>query len=74
MSSTDLIAKLAIVEEEADESLYWMELLMEAELVSAARLADLMAEGDAITAMIVTSIKTIRSKNNPKSKIQNPKS
>jgi hypothetical protein len=51
-----------------------MELLIEAELVSAARLADLMAEGDAITAMIVTSIKTIRSKNNPKSKIQNPKS
>ncbi len=73
-SSIDLIAKLAIVEEEADESLYWMELLIEAELVSSARLADLMAEGDAITAMIVASIKTVRSNSNPKPKIQNPKS
>ena len=67
-SSTDLIANLAIVEEEADESLYWMELLIEAELVSSARLVDLMAEGDAITAMVVASIKTVRSNSNPKSK------
>ncbi len=43
-SPADLIAKLSLVEEEADEALYWMELLIEADLVPEARLAGLMAE------------------------------
>lgn len=61
-SPADMAAKLGIVEEEADESLYWMELLVEAEIVPASRLADLMKEADEIVAMIVASIKTLRSK------------
>ncbi len=74
-----MLAKLAIVEEEADESLYWMELLIEAGLVPEKRLEDLMREGDEILAMTVSSIKTLRSRKasggrNPKPKIQNPKS
>jgi len=82
-SVADVIAKLGIVEEEADESLYWMELLIEAGLVSQARMIDLMTETNEIVAMIVASIKTLRQKQsnpkssepfNPKSKIQNPKS
>jgi four helix bundle protein len=60
-SSRDMIAKLKIVEEEADESLYWMELLIEAELVAPQRLQDLMNETEQILAMTVTSIKTLRS-------------
>lgn len=70
-SVADVISKLAIVEEEADESLYWMELLVEARLVEHDRLADLMQEGEEILAMIVASIKTLRlrQKPNPKSKI-----
>ena len=41
-SLADVISKLAIVEEEADETLYWMELLIETSMVSRDRLADLM--------------------------------
>jgi four helix bundle protein len=70
------VNKLSIVEEEADECLYWMELLVEAEIVNRTRLEGLMAETNEITAMIVASIKTLRSQHskiqNPKSKIQNP--
>jgi four helix bundle protein len=61
-SSADIINKLKIVEEEADETLFWQELLIEAELVPEARLADLMKETSEILAMTVASIKTLRTK------------
>jgi four helix bundle protein len=67
-----MIFKLTIVEEEADEALFWLELLVEAELMPESRLADLMKETDEILAMVVASIRTLRSKQNatnPKSKI-----
>jgi four helix bundle protein len=69
-SKADLIAKLSIVEEEADESLYWMELLLEAGLASQGQLAELMQQTDQIVAMIVASIKTLcgYTPTNPKSK------
>jgi four helix bundle protein len=60
-SPGDFIAKMKIVEEEADECLYWLELLLESGLVSEARLTDLLAEGNALMAMTVASIKTVRS-------------
>ena len=69
-SSADVIAKLGIVEEEADESVYWMELLSESKVVLQSHVAELLKETDEIIAMTVASIKTLR---NPKSKIQNPK-
>ena len=59
-SAGDFIAKLKIVEEEADESLYWMELLVESGLVPEQRLAALIEEGNALVAMTVASIKTKR--------------
>ncbi|HEX8097367.1 MAG TPA: four helix bundle protein [Pyrinomonadaceae bacterium] len=43
-SPADVINKLSIVEEEGDESLYWMELLVEAGLIPKARLQELMSE------------------------------
>ena len=61
-SKPDMINKLKIVEEEADETLYWLELLVEAELISETRLKDLMAETNEIIAMTVSSIKTLRQK------------
>lgn len=48
------------MEEEADESLYWMEVLIASGLMSQKRLGDLMQEGDEIVAMTVASIKTLR--------------
>ncbi len=58
--TADFVAKMGIVEEEADECLYWMELLIESGLVAQKRLVDLVAESNAIVAIIVRSIKTAR--------------
>jgi four helix bundle protein len=62
-STADLIAKLRIVEEEADECLYWMELIVEAKLVDVANLRSIMSETNEILAMTVASIKTLIAKN-----------
>ncbi|HVA47154.1 MAG TPA: four helix bundle protein [Pirellulales bacterium] len=72
-SPKDMLAKLAIVEEEADESIYWLELLVESGLISKRRLGPLMDEMSQILAMVVASQKTRRRRaiQNPKSKIQN---
>ena len=59
-SSADVIAKLSLVEEEADEAMYWMELLQETTLASRTQLTRLMSEADEILAMTVASIKTLR--------------
>jgi four helix bundle protein len=78
-SPADVIAKLAIVEEEADEASYWLELLSEARILPARSLAELMDEFHQITAMTVASQKTLRrnqshrNPSNPKSRIENPK-
>ena len=59
-SNADFINKLRVVEEECDESLFWMELLVDNNLVKQARLRDLMREGNEILAIIVASAKTAR--------------
>jgi len=69
-SPADVIHKLSIVEEEADETLYWLEILADSDIIPAGRLADLMKETNEIVAMTVASIKTLRNNQpNPKSKI-----
>jgi four helix bundle protein len=55
-----VIAKLRIVEEEADESAYWMELLSESGLVHEARLSELLKETNEIVAMTVASVRTLQ--------------
>lgn len=62
VSRADMISKLSDVEEETDETLYWMELLVEGRLVSEARLRNLMSEVEEILAMTTKSIKTLRSR------------
>ena len=59
-SNADMAGKLAIVEEEADETLYWLELLIKAEILPEAKLEALMNETDEILAMTVASMKTLR--------------
>jgi four helix bundle protein len=73
-SIPDFINKLSIVEEEADESIYWMELLVEGKIVKANLLENLMDEANQILSIVVSSIKTSKMKRNPKSQIRNPKS
>jgi four helix bundle protein len=59
-SRAEFVAKLGIVEEEVDESIYWMELLVDGELVKESRLGELMREADELRAIIVASITTAR--------------
>jgi four helix bundle protein len=59
-SKADVIAKLAIVEEEADETIYWLELLIESKIVDPSRVNLLLKETNEIIAMVVASIKTLR--------------
>ncbi|WP_042724682.1 four helix bundle protein [Chthoniobacter flavus] len=65
-SAAEFQAKLGIVEEESDESAYWIEMLIEAGLVKAKRCDALLAEANELTAIVVSSIKTSR-RNGPKS-------
>lgn len=57
-SRADFISKMGTVEEEADESLCWMELLEQGGIVKQEKLASLMKEADEIVSMTVASIRT----------------
>jgi four helix bundle protein len=61
-STADFISKMGIVEEETDESMYWMELIVEAGLMPENRISELYQEADEILAMVVASIKTARTR------------
>ena len=77
-SRAEFISKLGIVEEESDESIYWMDLLVATECVKPKRVADLRQEGNEIVSMVVASINTARKngqrgrQTNPQSPIPNP--
>lgn len=62
-SPADFIAKMGIVHEEADESVYWMELLVESGIVPEDKLADLMREARELVAIAISSLKTARRRN-----------
>lgn len=61
-STADFISKMGTVEEEADESIYWMELLVEGGLVHNDEVDELLDEADQIVAITVSSIKTARAR------------
>ena len=63
-SMADFISKMGIVEEEADESLYWMELLIEAGIEVTLQMKALMKEAGELLAITVASIKTARKSKN----------
>jgi four helix bundle protein len=73
-STADFIAKMGIVEEEADETLFWLELLEEFELVTTAKLTAIKQEADELIAITVASIKTARRNRAPGSAIRIPHS
>lgn len=73
-SVNEVIAKLGIVEEEADETLYWLDLLAASDIASPGRLAALRQETDEVLAMTVASKRTLKSRasiGNRKSEIGN---
>jgi four helix bundle protein len=68
-SKPEFIAKLGVVEEEADESAFWLELIIQTGLLSAAKVTPLLTEAGEIVAMMASSKKTAA-----KSQIANRKS
>ena len=61
-STSDVVAKLGIVEEEADETIYWLELLAESGVVPVEKVTLLAKEANELVAMTVASIKTLRNR------------
>lgn len=59
-STADFINKLKIVEEEADETLYWLEILIEANIIEASRLSELLKENNELIAIFVSTIKSTK--------------
>jgi four helix bundle protein len=59
-SQADFISKLGVVEEECDESAYWMEVIIARKLLRRAQLKSLLAEANELLAITVASIKTAR--------------
>jgi four helix bundle protein len=63
-SNAEYIAKLGVVLEEADESLFWIELLIEAQIIEEPKMANLKQEATEILAILATAYKN--SKPTPK--------
>ena len=61
-SKSDFIYKINIVEEEVDESAFWLELIVESELMPKNKIESLLKEADELTAIFVSTIKTAKSK------------
>ena len=59
-SKAEFISKLGIVEEETDESVLWIEMLVDTGLIPAREAETLIGEGNQLTAIWVTSINTAR--------------
>ncbi len=71
-SKADFINKLKIVEEESDESLFWLEFIEDLELIQKKLLKDLIKEANELVSIFTAALKT--SKSNNKYKIPNRKS
>ena len=68
-SKPEFVVKLGVVEEEADETAFWLELITETELLDAEKVKPLLSEANEIVAIMASSKKTAT-----KSQIANRKS
>jgi len=59
-SQAEFAAKIGVVEEEADECAYWLELTIEADLLPATRVQDLVDEANELVAIFVASARTAK--------------
>ena len=59
-SRADFISKISIVAEEADETVFWIECLIESEIVKADLLNDLLSEANELLAIVAASQRTAR--------------
>jgi four helix bundle protein len=71
-SDAEFVAKLGVVVEEADESGYWMELIIDGALLPAKQVSPLLKESEELVALFTASIRTTRTrKMNQQSGIKN---
>lgn len=61
-SKPDFISKITVAEEEADETCYWLEIMIETGVFPGKRLEPLLREAQEITAILTTSGKTAKEK------------
>jgi four helix bundle protein len=61
-SDKEFIAKMEIVLEESDETLFWLELIMEKQWIERSILEPIWKEGNELTAIFVSSLKTVKAK------------
>ena len=61
-SRADFIAKLGLVEEEMDESAFWLEVIIESKLMKKELVEPLLSEAYELLAIVVTSLKSAKSK------------
>ena len=78
-SRAEFAAKLGVAQEEADETAYWLELIIESDLLKKSLVQPLLTETDEIVAILTASRKTVgkvsrKSSRPAKSKIRNQKS
>lgn len=61
-SKAEFISKINIVLEEADETLYWLELIEESDLIKEEKLIELKTEARELVAIFVTTLKSLKDK------------
>lgn len=61
-SKADFISRITIAEEEADETCYWLEIMIEMEIFPKSRLGPLLQEAKEITAILTTAGRTAKEK------------
>jgi len=64
-SDAEMASKAEGALQELEETAYWLELLAESGIVKAELLSDLMKEADELTAILVSSVKTIKARRKP---------
>ena len=65
-SDAEFFSKLSIVVEEADEVLFWLELLEESEIIASIEMNDILKEANEILAVVAKSRKTMKERTNQK--------
>jgi four helix bundle protein len=65
-SLNEIVSKLSIVEEEADETAFWLEVLVESQLLAKSDVIELHREANEIVAMVVASKRTLKARTGAK--------
>ena len=65
-SDAEFVSKLGIVEQELDETIMWLELLVESEIVTQSRMKELLDESDELIRIFVATIKKVKKRTSRK--------